>query len=545
MSQDNRIARVKAQIADHGVEASGDFFYNLSFDELYAHETDPSLEGLEKGHVTSTGAVCVYSGRFTGRSSKDKYLVQDQNTQDTVWWKDGANGSDNQPLKPETWSAVKAVTSGELCQQKKLYVMDVFCGTNPETRLAVRVVTAVAWGAHFVKNMFIRPSDEELEGFTPDWTILHAPTAEFTDHAVHGMRSEVYACFNISERATCVGGTWYGGELKKGIFSMMNYFLPLKGIGSFHCSANEGQDGDTALFFGLSGTGKTTLSTDPKRGLIGDDEHGWDDQGVFNYEGGCYAKTIDLTAEKEPEIFGAIRRHALLENVTLKDSVPDYTDTSLTENTRVSYPIEHIDNIVRPVSRGGHPKNIIFLTCDAFGVLPPVSKLTSEQAKYFYLNGYTAKVAGTELGLTEPTAAFSACFGGAFLTVHPTQYGEILGKKMAEHGSNAWLLNTGWSGGGYGVGERMSLKITRAIIDAIFDGSLAEADYTDMAVFGLSMPTAVNGVESSILEPRNTWGDKDAYDAQRDKLAKMFVKNFDRYTDTDNGKALVAAGPKI
>ncbi len=544
MSQDNRIARVKAQIAEHGVEVSGELFYNLSFEELFAHETDPSLDGLGKGHVTSTGAVCVYSGRFTGRSAKDKYLVQDDTTRDTVWWKDGANGSDNQPLKPETWSAVKSVTSGDLREQKKLYVMDVFCGTNPETRLAVRVVTAVAWGAHFVKNMFIRPADDELDGFVPDWTILHAPTAEFSDHAAHGMRSEVFACFNISERATCVGGTWYGGELKKGIFSMMNYFLPLKGIGSFHCSANEGQDGDTALFFGLSGTGKTTLSTDPKRGLIGDDEHGWDDQGVFNYEGGCYAKTIDLTAEKEPEIFNAIRRDALLENVPLIDGVPDFSDKSLTENTRVSYPIEHIDNIVRPVSRGGHPKNIIFLTCDAFGVLPPVSKLTSEQAKYFYLNGYTAKVAGTELGLTEPTAAFSACFGGAFLTVHPTQYGEILGQKMAEHGSSAWLLNTGWSGGGYGVGERMSLKITRAIIDAIFDGSLLAADYVDMDVFGLAMPTAVNGVESSILEPRNTWGDKAAYDAQRDKLAKMFVANFARYTDTANGKALVAAGPK-
>ncbi|MEM7377145.1 MAG: phosphoenolpyruvate carboxykinase (ATP) [Pseudomonadota bacterium] len=525
------------------ITARGAVHANLSFDALYEHEVRPSQAGCHQAHLTDTGAVVVYTGRFTGRSSKDKYLVEDALTRDSVWWKSASNGSDNQPMAAGAWQAVKRVTTTELARGD-VYVMDLFCGTNPATRMAVRVVTTVAWAAHFAKNMFVRPDLDELEGFTPDWTVLHAPEAELENHAEFGMRSPVFAAFNLSERVACVGGTWYGGEIKKGLFSMMNYFLPEQGVGSFHCSANVGAEGDAALFFGLSGTGKTTLSTDPKRQLIGDDEHGWDDQGVFNFEGGCYAKTIDLSAETEPEIHAAIRRNALLENVPLSGSTPDYGDRSLTENTRVSYPLDHIDNIVRPVSRAGHPKNIIFLTCDAFGILPPVAKLSEEQAKYYYLNGYTAKVAGTELGLTEPTAAFSACFGGAFLTVHPTRYGKILGEKMAEHGSRAWLVNTGWSGGGYGVGRRMSLKVTRAIIDAIFDGSLAAADFEAMPLFDLAVPTAVAGVDPAILNPRNAWQDTVAYDAGLQKLAGMFVANFAKYTDTPDGVALAEAGPR-
>lgn len=527
-----------------GIQPGGTVFANLSFDELREHELRPDQPGHHQGHDTDTGAVVVYTGRFTGRSSKDKYLVEDDLTRDSVWWKSDTNGSDNQPMDAAAWDAVKGVTFDEL-SRGDLYVMDLFCGTNPETRMAVRVVTTVAWGAHFAKNMFVRPTAAELAQFEPDWTVFHAPEAELATHADYGMRSPVFAAFNLSERSTCVGGTWYGGEIKKGLFSMMNYFLPMQGVGSFHCSANVGERGDSALFFGLSGTGKTTLSTDPKRELIGDDEHGWDNQGVFNFEGGCYAKTIDLSADSEPEIFAAIRRNALLENVPLKGASPDYSDRSLTENTRVSYPLDHIDNIVKPVSRAGHPENIIFLTCDAFGILPPVARLDEEQAKYYYLNGYTAKVAGTELGLTEPTAAFSACFGGAFLTVHPTLYGKILGEKMAEHGSRAWLVNTGWSGGGYGVGKRMSLKITRAIIDSIFDGSLNNATFEAMPLFGLSIPTAVQGVDSAILNPRNAWSDKDAYDAGLNKLAGMFVKNFSKYTDNDAGVALAKAGPLL
>ncbi len=525
-----------------GIAASGSVHANLSFADLREHELRPDQGGNHQGYLTDTGAVVVYTGRFTGRSSKDKYLVEDDLTRHSVWWKSDSNGSDNQPMNQHAWQAVRTLTFDSLAAGD-LYVMDLFCGTNPQTRLAVRVVTPVAWAAHFAKNMFVRPTAEELEDFSPDWTVYHAPDAQCTEHESLGMRSPVFAAFNLSERATCIGGTWYGGEIKKGLFSMMNYFLPVSGVGSFHCSANVGEQGDAALFFGLSGTGKTTLSTDPKRELIGDDEHGWDDQGVFNFEGGCYAKTIDLTGETEPEIFNAIRANALLENVPLEGDSPDFADRSLTENTRVSYPIDHIDNIVRPVSRAGHPQNIIFLTCDAFGILPPVAKLTAEQAKYYYLNGYTAKVAGTELGLTEPTAAFSACFGGAFLTVHPTQYGKILGEKMAEHGSRAWLVNTGWSGGGYGVGKRMSLKITRAIIDSIFDGSLEQAEFEAMPLFGLALPTAVNGVDSVILNPRNAWADTDAYDAGLQKLAAMFVANFGKYTDTAEGLELAKAGP--
>ncbi|MEN8133062.1 MAG: phosphoenolpyruvate carboxykinase (ATP) [Pseudomonadota bacterium] len=545
MPNEVRLNQVNRELEEMGITGTKDLSYNLSYDELFAHETDPSLEGYEKGVVTTTGSVNVLTGHFTGRSPKDKYIVEDQATRNTIWWKSEGNGSDNQRMSPETWGPLKQNTINQL-SGKKLYVMDAFCGANPETRLSIRVITEVAWAAHFVKNMFIRPEADELKDFKPDWTILHGCKTDFPDFKDHGMRSEVYAAFNVTERQTVIGGTWYGGEMKKGIFSMMNYFLPLKGIGAFHCSANMSKDGDTALFFGLSGTGKTTLSADPKRALIGDDEHGWDDDGVFNFEGGCYAKCIDLSEENEPDIYHAIKRDALLENVTLtEDGSPDYQDRSLTENTRVSYPIYHINNIVKPVSKGGHPKNIIFLTCDAFGVLPPVAKLNSEQAKYYFLNGYTAKVAGTELGITEPRAAFSACFGGAFLTVHPTMYGEILGKKMEGHDSNAWLVNTGWSGGGYGTGDRMPLKVTRAIIDAIFDGSLEQAEYEKTEIFNLMTPKSVSGVESDILNPRNTWSDKGEYDEARVKLARMFVEHFKRYTDSPQGVAMEKAGPQL
>ncbi len=433
--------------------SQAEIFYNLSFDELFRHETAPGLAGYERGVVTSLGAVAVDTGKFTGRSPKDKYIVLDETTKDTVWWADGKpSGSDNKPINQETWNYLKGLSVAQL-NGKKLYVVDAFCGANPATRIAVRVVTEVAWMAHFVKNMFIQPTDEELADFKPGWTILNACKTSCADFAKWGLRSEVFVAFNITQRMTLIGGTWYGGEMKKGIFSIMNYFLPLQGIGAFHCSANQGKGGDTALFFGLSGTGKTTLSTDPHRALIGDDEHGWDNEGVFNFEGGCYAKCIGLTPEREPDIFKAIRRNALLENLVVDEKGNiDFASKAKTENTRVSYPINHIDNIVKPISKGGHPKNIIFLTCDAYGVLPPVAKLTSLQAMYHYLSGYTAKVAGTGLGVKEPSATFSACFGKAFLSVHPTKYAEILAKKMEEHQASAYLLNTGWIAGPYGVG---------------------------------------------------------------------------------------------
>ena len=542
------MANVKDQLKNLGMDSLGvhdaeELFYNLSYDELFQHETEYDGNDYGKGTVTATGAVSVDTGRFTGRSPKDKYIVRHPDSEKNVWWT--GTGSDNHPISHDVWDNLKSNTLGRL-NGKKLYVMDVYCGANPSTRLSIRLVTEIAWKAHFAKNMFIRPSDEELKDFNPDWTILDSCKIGYDDHKKDGLRSEVYAAFNVEERQTVIGGTWYGGEIKKGIFTMMNYFLPLKGIGAFHCSANQGKDGDTALFFGLSGTGKTTLSADPKRSLIGDDEHGWDDDGVFNFEGGCYAKTINLSEENEPDIYHAIKRDALLENVTLKsDGSVDFDDTSKTENTRVSYPIHHIENIVKPVSRGTHPKNVIFLTCDAFGVLPPVSRLTPEQAQYQYLSGYTAKVAGTELGVKEPTATFSPCFGGPFLLLHPTKYGDILAKKMREHGANAYLVNTGWSGGGYGEGDRMSLKVTRRIIDAIFDGSLENAEYETFPIFGFEIPKVLDGVPSGLLNPKSTWSSEADYEAALNKLAKMFTENFDKYTDNDAGKALVQSGPKL
>lgn len=526
-----------------GITSAKAIIYNPSYELLFEHETSPDAQGFEKGSLTSSGAVTVDTGRFTGRSAKDKYIVVDPESEKHVWW--ARNGSDNKPMTQTAWDDLKKQSLTQL-NGKKLYVVDAFCGANPATRLSIRLVTEIAWKAHFAKNMFIRPSESELKNFKPDWTILDACKTSAANWKELGLNSEVAVAFHIKERTTLIGGTWYGGEIKKGIFTMMNYFLPLKGIGSYHCSANLGKAGDTALFFGLSGTGKTTLSTDPKRALIGDDEHGWDHDGIFNFEGGCYAKTINLSKENEPDIYHAIRRDALLENVVVKPSGEvDYASSAKTENTRVSYPINHIENIVKPVSKGGHPKNVIFLTADAYGVLPPVARLNLGQAKYQYLLGYTAKVAGTEIGVKEPTATFSACFGKAFLMLHPTKYGEILGKQLEQHAAQAWLVNTGWSGGAYGVGKRMSIKTTRAIIDAILDGSLNQAQFDKFPVFGFEIPTFVSGVDANILNPRNTWVDKAAYDAMLQKLAAMFVEAFKPYTDTPAGKELVQHGPQL
>jgi len=528
-----------------GIVKSREIYRNLSYDELFQHETDPALTGYEKGSVSKLGAVAVDTGKFTGRSPKDKYIVDEPDCHQHVWWASGKpDGSDNKPIPQFTWDHLKKISVNQL-NDKRLYVMDGFCGANPATRLSVRLVTEVPWMAHFFKNMFIRPTQPELNNFKPAWTILNACKATCHDFEKYGLRSEVFIAFHLKECMSVIGGTWYGGEIKKGTFSLMNYLLPLKGIGSFHCSANMGEQGDTALFFGLSGTGKTTLSTDPKRRLIGDDEHGWDSEGVFNFEGGCYAKCINLSLKSEPDIYKAIRRDALLENVEVAPGGEvDFTSSKKTENTRVSYPIDHIDNIVKPVSKGGHPKKIIFLTCDAYGIFPPAALLNSEQAMYHYLSGYTAKVAGTELGVAEPKATFSACFGKAFLMVHPTKYAHILGQKMEEHASRAYLVNTGWVGGKYGVGKRMALKETRKIIDAILDGTIDQTSCEVMPVFNFKIPKTLPGV-STALNPRNSWADKKDYDETLQKLAQMFIDNFKIFTDTPKGKALVLAGPQL
>jgi len=529
-----------------GIVPGDELYYNPSFEELFLHETQAHLEVFERGIVTSLGAVAVDTGKFTGRSPKDKYIVMDETTKTQVWWADGrASGSDNKPITPQVWDHLKELSVKQL-SSKKLYVMDGFCGANKDTRIAVRLVTEIAWMAHFFKNMFIRPTPEELTDFKPGWTVLNACKTSCGDYKDYGLRSEVFVAFNIAEGMTVIGGTWYGGEIKKGIFSIMNYFLPLKGVGAFHCSANQGQKGDTALFFGLSGTGKTTLSTDPKRALIGDDEHGWDNDGVFNFEGGCYAKCIGLTPEREPEVFAAIRRDALLENVEVnQEGKIDFASSRKTENTRVSYPIDHIENIVRPQSRGGHPSKIIFLACDAYGVLPPVARLTKEQAMYHYLSGYTAKVAGTELGVKEPQATFSACFGKAFLLVHPTIYSDILARKIEEHHSTAYLINTGWVAGAYGIGHRIALKENRLAVDAILDGSIETHGFETLPVFNLQIPKHINGVEDRALNPRNLWADQAAYDAALRRLASMFIENFKIFTDTSIGRQLLGAGPQL
>ena len=527
-------------LEQYGIRGVEQVYYNLSYEELFQHEMDSSLVGFERGKLSNLGAVNVDTGIFTGRSPKDKYIVLDPVSENTVWWSTiGKN--DNKPVTTDLWNQLKSVAQKEL-SGKKLYVMDAYCGANPDTRLKVRFIVEVAWQAHFVKNMFIRPSDEELVNFEPGFIVQNASKTTNPDWKEQGLNSENFVVFNLTERMSLIGGTWYGGEMKKGIFSMMNYYLPLKGIASMHCSANMGKDGDVAIFFGLSGTGKTTLSADPKRALIGDDEHGWDDEGVFNFEGGCYAKCINLSKENEPDIYHAIRRDALLENVTVHDDGSiDFWDGSKTENTRVSYPIYHIENIVKPLSKGGHASKVIFLTADAFGVLPPVSKLTDEQTKYHFLSGFTAKLAGTERGVTSPQPTFSACFGNAFLTLHPTKYAVELVKRMEKSGAKAYLVNTGWNGSG----KRISIKDTRGIIDAILDGSIDHVPTKIIPFFNLEVPTELHGVDPVVLDPRYTYESFSVWEVKAKDLAKRFIDNFAKYTDNEEGKRLVAAGPKL
>jgi len=531
---------ININLEQYGIKGVEQVYYNLSYEDLFQHEMDPALKGFERGKLSNLGAVNVDTGIFTGRSPKDKYIVLDSVSESTVWWSTiGKN--DNKPVSADIWNHLKAVAQKEL-SGKKLYIMDAYCGANPDTRLKVRFIVEVAWQAHFVKNMFIRPTDEELVNFKPDFVVQNASKTTNPDWKEQGLNSENFVVFNLTERMSLIGGSWYGGEMKKGIFSMMNYYLPLQGIASMHCSANMGKDGDVAIFFGLSGTGKTTLSADPKRALIGDDEHGWDDAGVFNFEGGCYAKCINLSEENEPDIFHAIRRDALLENVTVNDDGSlDFSDSSKTENTRVSYPIYHIENIVKPVSKGGHASKVIFLTADAFGVLPPVSKLTDEQTKYHFLSGFTAKLAGTERGVTSPQPTFSACFGNAFLTLHPTKYAVELVKRMEKCGAKAYLVNTGWNG----TGKRISIKDTRGIIDAILDGSIDHVPTKIVPFFNLEVPTELHGVNPNVLDPRNTYENASVWDEKAKDLAKRFIDNFAKYTDNEEGKRLVAAGPQL
>lgn len=525
-------------LSKYGIANVTDLIHNPSYEQLFVEETRDSLSGMEKGIVTKSGAVAVDTGAFTGRCPKDKYIVEDYTTKDTLWWvAQGEN--DNKPISKEIWTDLLAISTKQL-SDKRLFVVDAFCGANENSRLSVRFVMEVAWQAHFVTNMFIRPTAQELKDFAPDFVVMNAAKTTNLQWQEHGLNSENFVAFNLTEKIQIIGGTWYGGEMKKGMFAYMNYLLPLRGIASMHCSANADADGNTAIFFGLSGTGKTTLSTDPKRRLIGDDEHGWDDDGVFNFEGGCYAKTIRLSAEAEPDIFGAIKRNALLENVVLNsDKSVNFGDGSKTENARVSYPINHIRNIVKPVSCAGHANKVIFLSADAFGVLPPVSILTAEQTRYHFLSGFTAKLAGTELGVTEAQPTFSACFGKAFLSLHPTKYAEELSKRMDAAGSKAYLVNTGWNG----TGERISIKATRAIVDSILDGSIDDAETTVVPIFNLRVPIALAGIDSQLLDPRGMYNSADEWRTKAEKLAKLFVDNFDQYTDTASGQSLVTAGP--
>ena len=537
-----RIAGIKEDLVKYGIKNTTEVVYNPSYEELYKEETLPSLEGFEKGVNTELNAVNVMTGVYTGRSPKDKFIVLDENSKDTVWWTTEEYKNDNKPATEEAWKACKTLAVDEL-SGKKLYVVDGFCGANKDTRMAVRFIMEVAWQAHFVTNMFIRPTAEELKDFTPDFIVYNASKAKLTNYKELGLNSETAVVFNITTHEQVIINTWYGGEMKKGMFSMMNYFLPLKGIASMHCSANTDLNGEnTAIFFGLSGTGKTTLSTDPKRLLIGDDEHGWDDNGVFNFEGGCYAKVINLDKDSEPDIYNAITRDALLENVTVDaEGKIDFADKSVTENTRVSYPIEHIEKIVRPISAGPAAKNVIFLSADAFGVLPPVSILTPEQTKYYFLSGFTAKLAGTERGITEPTPTFSACFGQAFLELHPTKYAEELVKKMEKSGAKAYLVNTGWNG----TGKRISIRDTRGIIDAILDGAILTAPTKKLPIFDLEIPTELPGVDPKILDPRDTYANPEEWTKKAEDLAARFIKNFKKYENNEAGKALVAAGPQL
>ncbi|MAU06214.1 MAG: phosphoenolpyruvate carboxykinase (ATP) [Gammaproteobacteria bacterium] len=533
-------ASTAPDLTQYGIVDASEIVYNPSYEFLYEEEMSLGLEGYERGKLTESGAVAVDTGIFTGRSPKDKYLVRDDTTRNTVWWSDQGK-NDNKPISKEIWGNLKSLVTNRL-SGKRLYVMDTICGANEDSHLNVRFIMEVAWQAHFVKNMFIRPSEEQLIDFEPDFVVMNGAKCTNPKWEEQGLNSENFVAFNLTEKIQLIGGTWYGGEMKKGIFSIMNYLLPLQGMASMHCSANIGHNGSTAIFFGLSGTGKTTLSTDPERALIGDDEHGWDNDGVFNFEGGCYAKTIKLSKESEPDIYNAIRRDALLENVTVdKEGKIDYDDGSKTENTRVSYPIYHIDNIVKPVSKGGHASQVVFLTADAFGVLPPVSKLNSAQTKYHFLSGFTAKLAGTERGVTEPTPTFSSCFGAAFLSLHPTRYAQVLAKRMEAAGSVAYLVNTGWNG----TGKRISIEATRAIIRSILNGSIDEAKTITLPYFNLKVPVSVEGADDSILDPRNTYTDPAEWNTKASELAGLFITNFEKFTDNEEGLALVAAGPSI
>ena len=531
----------KLDLSKYGIKGVVEILHNPSYEVLFAEETKAGHEGFEKGQLTELGAVNVMTGIYTGRSPKDKFIVCDETSENTVWWTSDAYKNDNKKASKEAWAALKEIAQNEL-SNKKLYVVDAFCGANKDTRMAVRFIMEVTWQAHFVTNMFIKPTAEELENFTPDFVVYNASKAKVENYKELGLNSETAVVFNLTSREQVIINTWYGGEMKKGMFSMMNYYLPLKGIASMHCSANCDMNGEnTAIFFGLSGTGKTTLSTDPKRRLIGDDEHGWDDNGVFNFEGGCYAKVINLSKENEPDIYGAIKRNALLENVTVADDGKiDFADKSVTENTRVSYPIDHINNI-QPGSSAPAAKNVIFLSADAFGVLPPVSILTPEQTQYYFLSGFTAKLAGTERGITEPTPTFSACFGQAFLELHPTKYGEELVKKMQKSGAKAYLVNTGWNG----TGKRISIPDTRGIIDAILDGSILKAETKKIPMFDFEVPTALPNVNPAILDPRDTYENPAQWEEKAKDLAGRFIKNFEKYTTNETGKALVAAGPKL
>ena len=529
-------------LTKYGITGTVEIVHNPSYDVLFAEETKAGLEGFEKGQVTELGAVNVMTGIYTGRSPKDKFLVKDATSENTVWWTSEEYKNDNKPVTTETWNVLKELAAKEL-SNKKLYVVDGFCGANEATCLKVRFIMEVAWQAHFVTNMFIRPSKEQLENFEPDFVVYNASKAKVENYKELGLNSETAVVFNLTTKEQVILNTWYGGEMKKGMFSMMNYFNPLRGIASMHCSANTNiEETESAIFFGLSGTGKTTLSTDPKRKLIGDDEHGWDNEGVFNYEGGCYAKVINLDKESEPDIYNAIKRDALLENVTVDaNGKIDFADKSVTENTRVSYPIHHIENIVKPISKGPHAKQVIFLSADAFGVLPPVSILNPAQAQYYFLSGFTAKLAGTERGITEPTPTFSACFGAAFLSLHPTKYAEELVKKMKMTGAKAYLVNTGWNG----TGKRISIRDTRGIIDAILDGSIEKAPTKTIPYFDFVVPTELPGVDPKILDPRDTYADAAEWTKKAEDLAGRFIKNFAKFTGNEAGKALVAAGPKL
>ncbi len=536
----------KKDLLIYNINEPSEIIYNPDYDQLFEAETHQDLKGYERGIITDTGAVSVDTGIYTGRSPKDKYIVLDDKTRNTVWWKsEKATVSDNKPISHKTWEHCKNLASEHL-SGKKLYVMDCFAGANNNTRLGIRFIMEVAWQAHFVKNMFIRPDQDELDNFEPDFVFLVASKTNNNNWKEQGLHSETFVFFNLTENMAVLGGTWYGGELKKGIFSVMNYYLPLQNIAAMHCSANVGKDNDVAIFFGLSGTGKTTLSTDPERALIGDDEHGWDDDGIFNFEGGCYAKCIQLSKDKEPDIYNAIRRDALLENVVVgKDGKIDFDDGSKTENTRVSYPIYHISNIVKPVSKAGHASTVIFLTADAFGVLPPVAKLDKGQTRYYFISGYTAKVAGTERGIIEPVPSFSACFGAAFLLLDPIIYANELVRKMEMHGADAWLVNTGWMGGPYGTGNRIDLKSTRHIINSILDGSINNTRFYTIPVFNLSVPSSVEGVESKLLDPSKSWTNAEEWQVSAEKLAGKFISNFERFAVNEELKKLVKHGPQL